>query len=882
MTNWQDEFQNIHDKRLFLIEKSFDNDLISVSEFKDFLSKGYEVVDIDRIEKSIKDTSELIKKEVWVTRKNGTSFKQTFWVRVKEGKKEEKVETPVGEEISPEVKGMQIEKYSDKAMLIKGDTYSNLETMRQIKKEVGAGTFNRKLSGWIFPIKFVDKVLGYLWSDVEDEDKKQAIQNQKNASLSEGDICTIEGQKGEVIENVSSNLGIRYNIKLEDGTVLEDVDEKVISVEPLTDDKKIEETINNAQPENRAKTEKKLYGVKPITDIHNYSLEEYMKMHGLSDEDVQSAINMLKPKEKTEKKTRTSSGTPRKSTKGQTEGLTKRQLMFKLIHAHYQAVKKAVEAGEEVPSKSLSLYDDLKAININVKKQLTEEHKRKIAEALRKNKAEEEKKVKKVNKELTEEEKEVYTPKEGETIVVTSSKDEQQAEPVNIKTKDFTDISSLDIIVPSQRTILDKEKPYFIPEINHQRFRNNGYTLPAQKIGEDRYLVALDGFTQGSYIHKPSLDVINKNGEFAIMSLDLYAATQKYYQSKAKEENKQKNIQDHQNRIDYFKNRLEEKTKEGADEQELSSLRRTIERAEKSKPKQTRLTVFDKSNKMSSDQLIMLMTLNKDEEGNFVSRREAWKIYQEQLFADRKQKETDIELQQEHDASSFTKGRETSYGNVGLDDTLLDEFGVRVKRQNGDEISKDETNQIKNALVEISKVFGNNVELNRSYDLKISHAGDVKQHASKATGVFFNYYKTIGVSNEYGGDMFNFVFAHEYAHFVDSQAGKKIGRHFASDKQGSTANKIAGIFRDNMNQPSDSAYINRTCECFARCLEMHTAVTIKGDSAIVWDREEYFKNDAYVSKEVYEKQLKPLIEQFLDENKELLKSLHLDLFGAYR
>ena len=45
MANWQDEFQNIYDKRLFLIEKSFDNDLISVSEFKDFLSKGYEVVD---------------------------------------------------------------------------------------------------------------------------------------------------------------------------------------------------------------------------------------------------------------------------------------------------------------------------------------------------------------------------------------------------------------------------------------------------------------------------------------------------------------------------------------------------------------------------------------------------------------------------------------------------------------------------------------------------------------------------------------------------------------------------------------------------------------------------------------------------------------------
>lgn len=102
MANWQEDLKGIYDERLFLIEKSFNNDLISISEFKDFLSKGYEIVDENRIEKSVKDTSKLIKKEVWVTRKNGTSFKQTFWVRVKEDKKEEKVETPIGEEISPQ------------------------------------------------------------------------------------------------------------------------------------------------------------------------------------------------------------------------------------------------------------------------------------------------------------------------------------------------------------------------------------------------------------------------------------------------------------------------------------------------------------------------------------------------------------------------------------------------------------------------------------------------------------------------------------------------------------------------------------------------------------------------------------------------------------
>ena len=32
MTNWQGEFQNIHNKRLFLIEKSFSPELISMEE----------------------------------------------------------------------------------------------------------------------------------------------------------------------------------------------------------------------------------------------------------------------------------------------------------------------------------------------------------------------------------------------------------------------------------------------------------------------------------------------------------------------------------------------------------------------------------------------------------------------------------------------------------------------------------------------------------------------------------------------------------------------------------------------------------------------------------------------------------------------------------
>jgi hypothetical protein len=52
-----------------------------MNELKDFLSKGYEIVDENKLEKSVKDTSKLIKKEVWVVRKNGTSFKQTVYVK---------------------------------------------------------------------------------------------------------------------------------------------------------------------------------------------------------------------------------------------------------------------------------------------------------------------------------------------------------------------------------------------------------------------------------------------------------------------------------------------------------------------------------------------------------------------------------------------------------------------------------------------------------------------------------------------------------------------------------------------------------------------------------------------------------------------------------
>ena len=772
---------------------------------------------------------------------------------------------------------MDITKYSDKSFIISGETYSNLDTLKAIKKETGLGVWNRTKKGWMYPLKALGTVLGFIYSDYKnngEDEKAKAVQNQKNESLDKGDEVKINGIDATIQEGNSDSEGVKYKAKLKDGTEL-NVNEKVIDTPPETDDKKISETINNSTPETRVQTEKKLYGLKHIDNIHQYSLSEYMLMNGLSQEDVDKYIKSLTAPKKERSKTSSGGGGKSYSKATETDGLSKKQLIAKLVYRHYQAVKTAIDKGEELKPEVLATYKDLQEAYSKKRQAMSEETKRKISEALKKNKAD----IKEAKKQIDNivNNKENYKPKEGSPIVITSPKS-SMGDSVTLKPKYYTDIPALDVKIPKQKDILDKEKPYFIPEINQDKFRRNGYTLSATKIGEDEYLVALDGFEGGYGSYMWSTASVNKYGNFAVMSLDTYAATQKYYQLKAKEELKRKNIKRFEEGNERLKKQIEEYRKQG-DEKRAKYLEDYLSNPKRNKPKQTRLKIYDKPDKMSIDQLHMIYAFNRTEDNNTVDKREAWKIYQEQLFKDRKQKQIDLDLQAEHDESAFTKGRETSYGDSGVKDDLFNDYGVKIKRQNGDEISEKETEQIKEALDETSKIFGKNVEMNKKFGLKISHSGNVKMHASKATGIFFPYYKAIGISNEYGEDMFKFVFGHEYAHFTDYWVGKQTGNHFASDKQGSTANKIASTFRKNMNEAQTSDYQTRTCECFARALEMHTAVTLKGDNAIVWDSERYFDAGNYVNKEVYEKQIKPLITQFLEENKQFLKSQNFNILG---
>ena len=842
---------------------------------------------LNEIYKGVKDRSGLVQKKVWVT-KNGKVYQTTVWVREGDNtsKPNQSKDVPIGGTIAEDVGGMKIERYSDKAVLISGNTYANKETLQNIKKEIGVGSYNSKLKGWVFPVKMLSRILGgvaSLLSDKGEDAKSATIVNQKNA-LDEGTNVSLgDGLQGEISKVTPNSDGVKYDIKTTEG-LLKNVDEKVISKEPEKDSNKIQEAISNADESNRVKTEKILYGIQPVKDLHKISLYDYMEMHGIPQSDIYLTIKSLTNPKKKDSGGGSGSGGSNYGRSSENKPLTKKQLIGKLVYAHYQAVKKALDNGLEVPKDSLSTYPDLKKESSSKKKEesrprkeMTEETKKKISDALKKNKSD----VDEPNdRELKPKEdaeksgnpipdKKNYTPKDGVDVTFNNPSSQTQ-KSVNLKTKDYTDIPALDVSIPKPKDILTADKPYFIPEIDQDRFRMNSYTLSAVKMEDGKYLVALDGFMKGRGSYSYSVDGVNGYGKFAIMSLDTLTATQNYYQIRAKEQNKQDQMAKFEERKARAIKDLEEAINSG-DETRIKWAKRDVEYyASKKKPtKMKRLKILSK-NRMTYDQMHMIQGYNLNEEGKSPSRNDIWEIYRD-YKGDYDQKATDISLSQEYLESAYSKGAQTSYGNSGTKDDLLDKYGVKVKRQNGDEINQKEIDQIKSAIDSVSSVFGNNKQMNKDFGLKISHSGDVLMHARKAVGLFHPYYNAIGVSAIHGDSNFKFTFGHEYAHFMDYWVGKDSGHHYASDKEGSTANLIAKTLRKNMNKASSSKYTNRTCECFARALEQYHATESMGMG------EYYFDTDDQVNKEVYQNQLKPLIEQFIKENKNLLKDLMSDL-----
>ena len=106
---------------------------------------------------------------------------------------------------------------------------------------------------------------------------------------------------------------------------------------------------------------------------------------------------------------------------------------------------------------------------------------------------------------------------------------------------------------------------------------------------------------------------------------------------------------------------------------------------------------------------------------------------------------------------------------------------------------------------------------------------------------------------------------------MDNQLGKAGGRNnYASDDRSSLEYRIANTFRKHMAQKQESAYQNRTCECFARALEQHFATSTDQHQTYqaVWNSE-----GNHPTQEDFAQHVQPLIAEFLTTRGPLLKSL---------
>ncbi|MDC7221526.1 MAG: hypothetical protein PQJ59_16450 [Spirochaetales bacterium] len=413
-------------------------------------------------------------------------------------------------------------------------------------------------------------------------------------------------------------------------------------------------------------------------------------------------------------------------------------------------------------------------------------------------------------------------------------------------------------------------KPDYIPEIDMKMFSYQKNTLIFEKLDDGRYIVPLDqrylphGTTrrlrQNGEVVDYTADNIKK--EYAVLTMDQVAATQDFYRKVAKAE---------------------------LDREHEERVRNAKERGYTGRVKKERLKVMS-TNRMAYDQVYMIRESRNIKTG-YVSESKVWEAYGE-LQAELKQKTIDMDLMREEVDNSFSKGRETSYGDSNTSDAMKDEYGVKIKRQNGSDVQKEDEEYLRKAMDNIQKTFGDRKSMNDAFGLKLSFAKGTAMHASKAVGIFIPMQNAIGISDgkglkqkhpitgdmetvNYGDENFGgFVLSHEYAHMMDHYLGKKTGKWFASDDYNSTAGKIAATFRSNMNKESKSNYTNRTCECFARALEQYHAMEIDGPQAQSFFSP-YVESSTYVNQEKFESEIKPLIEQFFKENDALLKSIKI-------
>jgi len=433
------------------------------------------------------------------------------------------------------------------------------------------------------------------------------------------------------------------------------------------------------------------------------------------------------------------------------------------------------------------------------------------------------------------------------------------------KVLDYTGIEHDRIFLVNKKDITTKKRPDWIPELDAAGLEADQFLPVCVMDGDGNYFVQSKIKTgeeerklknTGRTIKTPVYDT-----EYYKMSRDLLAAT-----------------------VDYYLKKKRAELKEAGSSRKVS-LPRALKTMRASRYEEmVGLLDLCESYKDNSEILDPKLSHFSDayKKQNRVIFVEQWQPLLRAIV----DKRLDMNLQKQDCANTFAKGEETAYGKSGSSNALYDKFGVMIKKQNGSTFSAGQRNRLENTLSAVWPHFGDLRSLAGQSGLTISYADDCNQHARKAVGLYRAMpgekgEKAIGVSffNDERNDRnpAAVTLSHEVTHWLDSEKGKETHHFFASDAAGTLENRIAMKFkelvRDNEKRLNDLSsrftkdkkqsslgdYWFRTCECLARAMEEHYALS---QGLMIFE-----ENPAYLPREQFLKEIEPLAVELIGENK---------------
>ena len=458
----------------------------------------------------------------------------------------------------------------------------------------------------------------------------------------------------------------------------------------------------------------------------------------------------------------------------------------------------------------------------------------------------------------------------AESVLESSNEEQSSPEAIAPKTEytftptvgedgiiDYTGVEVDKIRLPNKTQILNQFLPSYLPPVEIRR--EGRYDIPAVKVADNQYL--LKGTKKGGPIYRVSLDV--------------YAALVDYHLKYDRAARKA--IADYNNNV--LKEALENEQAEFFPlRTKLPSIPEPLSFESHCQPERKRVSsryqyspgrvTFQQSSshRMTSEVYYFIESEIGSGNSNIFS-------HHRKNLEELQQKMLDMELQHSDLESTWTKGRETAYGDSNLDESLLATYGVNIKRQNGNTLSAHEKTELKEVLNQVYSTYGDLSSITKDYGLKISHSGTTRMHASKAVGLFTPGMKALGISFGLGKDEAIYTANHEMAHFIDHLRGKEHHAWHASDIPGTLENKIAATFRQGMNTAKGD-YWNRTCECFARAMEEYGKIVHIQQKHPDWDSEkinEKVSLPAYMDYTKFYNTMIPLIQEWIETTHSQMK-----------